>query len=330
MPDRPRPVTSRSAAPGQSTRVGVVLITHRARHHLRHCLPPLLDSPLRPRVLVVNSSSGDGTLAEARRLGAETWRIPRAHFNHGFTREQARRRLATEVVVMMTPDAYPQGPHFLEKLTAPVRWGIAAVSYARQLPRPDADPIERLGRLFSYPDRSEIRSAEDWPRLGSRTHFCSNACAAWSNAALEEIGGFRPTLVSEETIATVELLRRGHRIAYVAEAMVIHSHPTRIWADFRRQFDIGMTRRLFRDLLLEVEGDERHGLAFLRFLLARLARESPALLPRALLHTMARYAGYRCGMLGPHLPEFLRRMLSSQDFFWLQSGPERAASGLPA
>jgi rhamnosyltransferase len=56
---------------GPRLSVGVAVVTHRAREHLARCLPPLLASPLRPRVLVVNSSSGDGTVEEARRLGAE-------------------------------------------------------------------------------------------------------------------------------------------------------------------------------------------------------------------------------------------------------------------
>ena len=52
--------------------IGVVVITYKARDQLRHC-PPLLASPLRPRVMVVNSSSADGTVEEARRLGPRSW-----------------------------------------------------------------------------------------------------------------------------------------------------------------------------------------------------------------------------------------------------------------
>jgi rhamnosyltransferase len=71
--------------------IGVILITHNAKHHLPHCLPPLLNSSLKPRVLVVNSSSNDGTLELAQEMGAETLAIPRKQFNHGLTRELARK-----------------------------------------------------------------------------------------------------------------------------------------------------------------------------------------------------------------------------------------------
>ena len=103
--------------------IGVVVVTHCARRHLPRCLPPLFRSPLRPRVLVVNSSSGDGTVELAQSLGAETLTVARPAFNHGLTRELARRRLGTDLVVMLTPDAYPLQDDFVERLTAPLRAG---------------------------------------------------------------------------------------------------------------------------------------------------------------------------------------------------------------
>jgi rhamnosyltransferase len=296
--------------------IGVVIVTHRAAHLLADCIAPLRASPLEPRILVVNSSSNDGTVEQARALGAETWVIPRSSFDHGRTRELARRRLGTAIVVMLTPDAQAQDASFLERLTAPIRAGEAAIAYGRQLPRTHADPIEEFNRTFNYPSTSHSRSLADRPRYGAYTHFCSNSCAAWSNAALDEIGGFPPTLVSEETIATAALLRRGHRIAYVAEACVRHSHASGLLADFRRQFDTGYTRRSYRDLLLDGERDEARGLAYARALLAHLARTAPGLLPYAVLNTGARYAGYRLGMAGAKLPRRVRALLSSQDYYW--------------
>ena len=301
---------------GHGSPVGVVVVTHRARQHLPHCLPALQRSPLRPRILVVNSSSHDGTVELARELGAETLVVPRRSFNHGLTREQARRCLGTPVVVMLTPDAYPCADDFLERLTAPVRAGEAAVAYARQLATPACGLMERAMREFSYPPRSHLRAASDWGRWGSYTRFCSNAAAAWSNAALDRIGGFKPTLVSEETIAVAELLAAGERVAYVAEATVRHAHRLGPKGAFRRQFDIGYSRRLYDWLLLAREGDEPRGRQFARTVLTRACREAPAELPRTLALLAASWAGYRAGLVGPRLPAGLARRLSSQDFFW--------------
>jgi rhamnosyltransferase len=310
--------------------IGVVIVTHRAKQLLAGCIRPLLASPLRPRLLVVNSSSNDGTVEAATALGAETWVIPRRSFNHGRTRELARRRLGTPIIVMLTPDAHPTDAGFLEALTAPLRRGEAAVAYGRQLPRAGADPIEAFDRAFNYPAQSHSRSLADWQRFGAYTHFCSNSCAAWCSAALDEIGGFPPTLVSEETIAAAALLERGHRIAYVAEAAVRHSHGSGLLADFRRQYDTGYARRAYRHLLLAREPDEARGLVYTKQLLAHLAAAAPGLLPYALIHTAARYAGYRLGMAGARLPRRVNAALSNQDYYWQEpedAWPASAAAG---
>ncbi|WP_051329071.1 glycosyltransferase family 2 protein [Geminicoccus roseus] len=296
--------------------IGVIVVTHASRRHLDRCLPPLLEAPERPRVLVVNSSSGDGTVERARALGAETWLVPRQSFNHGATREQARRLLGTPVVVMLTPDAYPAGPSELGRLVHPVRTGQAACAYGRQLPHEGADAVEAFGRAFSYPGQSELRSARDQARLGSGVHFCSNAWAAWSSAALDRIGGFQPTLVSEETIAVARLLQAGERVAYVADAVVRHSHRYGPVQEFRRHFDIGWTRAHHAALLLASGGDQARGRRFARLLLRDLAARAPARLPGVLVALAAKWLGYRAGMLGAHLPNPLAAILSGQDFFW--------------
>lgn len=315
----------------QQDSLGVVIVTHNARELLDACVTPLRASPLAPRILVVNSSSRDGTVEKAAELGCDTWTIPRASFNHGRTRELARRQLGTAITVMLTPDAHACSVDFLERLTAPIRRGEAAIAYGRQMARPGADRIEEFNREFNYPAESHSRSIDDWPRYGAYTHFCSNSCAAWSSAALDEIGGFPPTLVSEETIATAALLERGHRIAYVAEAQVRHSHKSGILADFRRQYDVGYARHLFRHLLLARERDEARGLAYVQELLRHLCRHDPALLPYAALHTAARFAGYRLGMAGAtagtRLPRWINARLSSQDYYWQT---DTGAEPLPA
>ena len=308
--------------------IGVVIVTHEARQHLTRCLPPLFRSRLRPRVLVVNSSSGDGTVELARTLGAETLVVPRHTFNHGLTRELARRRLGTGIVVMLTPDAYPSHDDFLERLTAPLRHGLAAVAYGRQVARQGADLVERAGRAFNYPAESQLRSLADWDRHGSYTHFCSNACAAWSSTALDAIGGFKPTLVSEETIAVAELLARGERIAYVADAVVEHSHAHSLAGAFRRQFDIGYARRLHANLLLARERDEVRGRRFAAAVLQLAREEAPARLPRVTAELAASWLGYRVGLLGQRLPWALARRLSGQDYYWTSEAAPGGSAAL--
>lgn len=300
-----------------SPTIGVIFITHTAKKHLPHCLPPFLESPLRPRVLVVNSSSNDGTVELAKELGAETLVVPRAEFNHGTTREKARKHLGTDLVVMVTPDAYAQDRHTLEALVRPLLEGNASIAYARQIPHVGADFFEAFHREFNYPLEGHIRGIEDAGRYGVYTFFCSNSCAAYVNGALDLVGGFPcGVLLGEDTVAVANLLHRGHKVAYVAEAVVRHSHRYSLLEEFRRTFDTGLARKGYRHLIAAGGKDSERGGEYVKCMTKRLWAEKPLLLPYAAAQTLVRLLGYRIGERSAKAPLWFKRALSSQDFFW--------------
>ncbi|NGX57760.1 MAG: hypothetical protein K940chlam3_00654 [Chlamydiae bacterium] len=296
--------------------IGVVFVTYRAKHHLPHCLPSILESPLKPRVLVMNSSSEDGTVELAQEMGAETLVIPRHKFNHGTSRERARKFLKTDIVVMMTPDAYAVDQNMLTHLVQPLIDGVASIAYARQIPHDQAGIFEQIPREFNYPDSSQIRSFDDRRKYGVYTIFCSNSCAAYKNDALDQIDGFGSVLIGEDTFTTAKLLQRGHKIAYVAEAVVKHSHTYTLWEEFRRNFDTGLVRSWNRDLLSGLGSDENRGKRFFTYMLKKLAREKPHLIPYGCLQTVVKYMGYRLGKWSGSTPTWFKRLCSGQDFYW--------------
>lgn len=296
--------------------IGVAIITHNAKKHLPQCLPPILLSPLKPRVLVVNSSSQDGTVQMAEQFGCETLIIPRQDFNHGSTREKARSHLKTDIIVMLTPDAYALDRHVLEKLVAPIQDSKASVSYARQIPHENAAFFEMFPREFNYPHQSHIRSIQDIDKYGIYTFFCSNSCAAYLNAALDEVGGFQSVLLGEDTVAVAHLLKRGHKIAYVAEAVVKHSHRYTLKEEFKRNFDTGLARREYRHLIAEGGKDTKRGAEYVKQMAQRLIKEKPHLLPYAFTQTLVKWIGYRLGQSSAKAPVWLKKALSSQDFYW--------------
>lgn len=296
--------------------VGIAVITHNARHHLAACLPPLINSPLKPKILVVNSSSSDGTVELAKQFGVETLIIPRKSFNHGTTRELARHALDCEIAVMVTPDAYAVDRHVLEKLIAPIVSQQAALSYARQLPHEGADFFETFLRTFNYPEKSAIRSLADAQRLGATTFFCSDSFAAYRNSALNEIGGFPEVLTGEDTVACAKLLHRGHRVAYVAEAEVKHSHRYTLLQEFKRHFDTGLARRSYQELIHLGCSDQKRGAEYAKTLLKELLSNRPTLLPYACLHLLAKWSGYKLGEKSLNASISFKSFFSAQDFYW--------------
>jgi rhamnosyltransferase len=307
--------------------IGIAIISYKDKKHLKRCIPPLLASPLKPRVVVFNSDyaddgtikpTNDGTSEEAKRLGAEVFPVPRVQMNHGWARERTRLLLGTDIVVNMTPDAYFEDKNMLEKLVKPIIEGRASIAYARQKARPDADPVGTFSRMFSYPEESNVRSIKDAERYGSYTNFCSDACAAWDMKALDSIGGFPWILSGEDAAATSLLMKKGHKIAYVAEAVVEHSHNYGPKKEFIRHFDTGMYRRRWAKVLdVGTGSDESRGVSYAKKLLLFTLKTKPFLTPRVFMQLVLGYLGYRVGWISyKWAPHWFKEKFSPADFFW--------------
>lgn len=87
--------------------LSVVIPTLNAASELDNLLGLIEAQTLRPLdVLVVDSSSEDGTAAEAaKHPGVRFDRIKRKDFNHGLTRDMALRRTEGDFVCFLTQDA---------------------------------------------------------------------------------------------------------------------------------------------------------------------------------------------------------------------------------
>jgi len=301
--------------------IGVAIITYKDKKHLENCLPPLINSPLKPKVLVFNSSSEDGTVELAKKLGAQTLVIPRTEMNHGYAREISRKTLGTDIVIMMTPDAYAKND-MLEKLVEPIIKGEAVISYARQIAHEGANIISRFGREFNFPKESNVRSIKDVDKYGVYTAFCSDACTAYLNSKLDEIGGFRWTLSGEDAIAAAMIVKKGYKIAYVSDAIVRHSHNYTPLKEFVRHFDTGMYRRQWHNVLnLGGGSDQKRGTSYAIALLTHVLKNQPLMLPTAFLQLAMGWLGYHFGQLCYHrAPLWLYKKLSPADFFWNSTG----------
>lgn len=295
--------------------IGIVIPTYQAAKYLPFCLPPLIESPLQPRILVIDSSSTDDTLKIAHEYGVETLLIPQNEFNHGSTRELGRRHLNTDIIVMMTQDAYAY-PSMLEKLITPIKNKEASIAYARQIPHDHAGFFESFPRYFNYPELSQTRSLLDSKKYGTYTFFCSNSCAAYLNSVLDEVGGFQPVLFGEDTQAVARILHKGYKISYVAEAIVKHSHHYSLSQEFRRHFDIGLARSDYRALIALGGKDENRGKAYVMSMLSQLMRRKPICIPYAIVQIFIKWLGYKMGSKSINAPRWFKRAFSSQRYYW--------------
>ncbi|MFY9646916.1 MAG: glycosyltransferase family 2 protein [Terriglobales bacterium] len=264
--------------------------------------PALTAQTLQPsEVLVLDSSSTDNTVEQARRDGCRVVTIPAAEFRHGGTRQLAAGLARdADLLVYLTQDSILADANAMANLVAAFQDTSIAAAYGRQLPRPNANPIEAHARLFNYPPVSAVRSLESRDTLGFKAIFFSNSFGAYRRTALEQVGGFPlEANFGEDTVVVARLLERGWRVAYVAEAPTYHSHAYSFREEFRRYCLIGQLHGnepwLLRDFGTASGEGGRFAISEIRYLFGH----APWLIPEAIVRTALKYLGYKRGSANP-------------------------------
>ena len=186
--------------------------------------------------------------------------LTKEEFDHGGTRHLGTTFSNADYLLFLTQDAEPANDKLVENLVQAFSWddGIKA-AYGRQLPNATCREIEKYTRSFNYPDESRVKSKEDLGVLGIKTFFCSNVCAMYEKATYDRLGGFiRRTIFNEDMIYAGGLIQKDYKIAYVAEAEVIHSHNYNAVEQFHRNFDLAVSQtdnpQIFAGIRSEKEG----------------------------------------------------------------------------
>ncbi len=297
--------------------VGLVILTKNAQKTLDSILCQLTKTSLEIQILIIDSSSSDSTVLIAKNHDIKVIVIHQADFNHGATREYARKQLNTDIVIFLTQDAIPVNSDLIANLVKPlIDSDKVVVSYGRQIAHNGADLFEAFPREYNYGNKSQIRGIDDLEEYGVYTFFCSNSCAAYKNTALDEIGGFNPVLTNEDYFAVAALLQKGYKIAYVAEAVVSHSHRYTLWQEFQRYFDTGYVRAENPIIQNLVGQAESRGIGFVSALLKQVWLTKPPLMPYVIIQSAMKWLGYRVGFYGLHLPLCLKKKLSQQAYYW--------------
>ena len=301
-----------------STLFAVVIPTLNAADDWPRFVSHLSSSIPADRVLVLDSSSTDGTADLARTAKFRVHTIARAEFNHGGTRQLAADLLPeADVLVFLTQDAVIAGSDAINKLLEPFADPNVAATFGRQLPRVGATPIETHARIFNYSKQSDIRILKSREQLGFKAIFISNSFAAYRREALMAVGGFpREVIFGEDTITAARLLLSGWKIAYVAEAQVYHSHSYSWMQDFKRYFDIGVLHARESWLLQEFGSTGGEGSRFVRSELNFLWPRHWWFIPSALIRTALKLVGYRLGRIENKLSVKWKRRLSMHHRFW--------------
>ncbi|MBF0565222.1 MAG: glycosyltransferase [Nitrospirae bacterium] len=269
-------------------------------------------------IIVIDSSSSDDTVRLAASRGCKTIVIPKKEFSHGKTRNLAAQSATGDTLVFMTQDAIPLNDGLIENLQEPLWFTphFAAASFARQVCRSGASPIERFCRQFNYPEEPMVKNLSVVREKGIKTFFFSNVCSAIKRDVFFDLGGFHDRIImNEDMLFASKMVLSGLTVVYQPKAVVVHSHNYSLIEQFRRNFDIGVS--LKEHNLLAYIRPEGEGKNFILKGTGHFLRENgPYGVAGFLVNAIFRYCGYAMGVRYKSLPPRIRRSLSIHPFYF--------------
>lgn len=243
--------------------------------------------------------------------------ISKREFDHAATRSRAVAHSDADIFVMMTMDAYPKDTHLIENLVRALMPDNVAVSYARQLANKDAGIIERFTRNYNYPHISCVKSAADIERMGIKTFFCSDVCAAYKRNVFDKLGGYPDhAIFNEDMIFAHKAIMAGYSVAYVADACVYHSHNYTGRQQFHRNFDMGVSQADHPEVFASVPA-EGEGISMVKETARYLIEQKQGWQVFKLIYISGcKYLGYRLGKHYRKLPENWILHFTSDPNYW--------------
>lgn len=243
--------------------------------------------------------------------------IKKEQFDHGGTRNMAARLSKADILFFMTQDAIPADKYLVEEMLHSFSDERVAAAYGRQMADEKRDLLEAFTRNFNYPKESKLKSREDLEKLGIKTFFCSNACAAYKREVHEALGGFPlKTIFNEDMIFASKVIEEGYFISYNANVKVWHSHHYTGMQQLRRNFDLAVSQVQYGGLFTKVKS-ESEGIRLVKETMLYLLKKGRGyLIPYVIYTSGCKYIGYRLGKKYDKLPMKLVRWLSMNPHYW--------------
>ena len=167
------------------------------------------------QVILVDSGSTDGTVKIAGQYPVEIVHINPEEFTFGRSLNFGISKAQADIVVLASAHVYPVYPDWLERLMEPFNDNLVALSYGKQRGLGTSQFSEQMIFSHWFPETSNF--FQEHP-------FCNNANAAIRRDLWQQ-KPYNETLPGLEDLAWARWVQdQGYRIAYVAEAEIIHVH----------------------------------------------------------------------------------------------------------
>ncbi|CEE03056.1 Glycosyl transferase, family 2 [Caldibacillus thermoamylovorans] len=301
-------------------KVSVLIPTYNAEQFIRPLLSKLenqkLPEGVAMEIILVDSSSTDRTkgIVKEQFPNVQFHTIPNKEFNHGGTRNMLADLATGEFLLYMTQDAIPFDDKLIMFLLENFQDENVLIACGRQIPKEDANPLEKYARSFNYPDKRIIKDKSKISELGIKTFFNSNVCSMYRATLFrgDEFHGFpNDVILNEDIILSYYVIMKGYKVIYDNRAIVYHSHNYSIKQQFKRNFDIGMAFNE-SEFMLENVSNEKEGIKLVLGQLNYLIKNGYITqVPRCIVESGIKFIGYKLGRRHHLFSEKTKRKLSA-------------------
>ncbi|MDF2487124.1 MAG: rfbN [Herbinix sp.] len=301
--------------------VDVIIPTYHSDDKLDRLLTMLYRQTVKPnRVILLHTIEKEGQeqkLPVIEGSNITVISISKKEFDHGGTRKLGATLSNAAILMFMTQDAIPVDEYLIEKLLEPYNDPWVSATYARQLADDSVGLVERYTRHYNYSKHSRVKSLENLEELGIKTFFCSNVCATYRSSVYEKLGGFvDKTIFNEDMIMAAKMIREDYRIAYAADAKVLHCHKYSYVQQFTRNFDLGVSHKQYEETFKGLKS-ESEGIKLVKNSLNYLIEKKQFLLiPDLILNSGFKFLGYQFGVHYQLLPMKLVKRFSMNKGYW--------------
>lgn len=211
----------------------IVIRAHNEERHIGRLLDGIkrqqAEDGVSIETIVVDSGSADSTVTIASMMGARICSIPKEEFTFGHALNVGCRLASGDILLFASAHVYPFYKDWIEKMILPFKDKKVGLVYGRQI----GNEITRFSEheVFAkwFPEMSNYNQF---------TPFCNNAnCAIRKSLWLEQ--PFNEVIAGLEDLDWAnKILAKGHKIAYEADAVIVHVHeetPEKIMNRYQRE-----------------------------------------------------------------------------------------------